>query len=260
MACGPPHLHPSPPPSNRLHSSIAAVCSAGNDAADLAQDVRDLNYFAPRRNGGATTPLIVVGNSDMNNQRYRTSNYLDRFEKGILSIYNVGCDTVAAHIHSGTEGAVQNSFRFLTDLDNGSSQSAALTAGVIAQFLSDWNVRRQLNSEGRERFAMRVKDYLLNMAVAQKGQFPDGIPRVSNGMAVGCGAGGPAITGRPDVPAPVTPPLTQTGLRAQKREVSQGSSLVVNPLASLVSEAATPGCLRQHQLTARQPPACYNLQ
>src|SRR3569833_2679394 len=101
MACGPPHLHPSPPPSNRLHSSIAAVCSAGNDAADLAQDVRDLNYFAPRRNGGATTPLFVVGNSDLINQLYRTSIKQDQNKKNKHSNNIVGCDTVAAHIHSG---------------------------------------------------------------------------------------------------------------------------------------------------------------
>jgi hypothetical protein len=48
---------------NLYNAGIVAVASAGNLEGLQNEEVADLSFHTPRRNGGANTPLIVVGNA-----------------------------------------------------------------------------------------------------------------------------------------------------------------------------------------------------
>ncbi|KAK4234520.1 peptidase S8/S53 domain-containing protein [Achaetomium macrosporum] len=76
---------------------VAAAASAGNlannrDAADFAK----LEAHTLRRNGGTNSPLVVVGNADDSGNRYITSNHVDTFGAGILTLYAPGVDILCA--------------------------------------------------------------------------------------------------------------------------------------------------------------------
>ncbi|PVH72962.1 hypothetical protein DL98DRAFT_608767 [Cadophora sp. DSE1049] len=220
---------------------IAAAASAGNFARSDAP-VNDLSYNTPRRNGGANSPLVVVGNNDLNNARWSTSQFLDRSLKGILSIYAVGVNCVcgeyiAANANTATS---QNSFRLLTDPspetgrdEQGTSQATAQTVGVIANMMADPAIQAQLVAEGLANFAMAVKTRLLLAAVGNKGTFDDSTPRLSNNISVPCP--GPSFAGRPIPPAPNQGPFRQVGLAPTYQEVASGLTV-----------------------TFPNPPNCYN--
>ncbi|KAL3456958.1 hypothetical protein BJX64DRAFT_293642 [Aspergillus heterothallicus] len=59
-------------------AGISAVASAGNDeTSDHNANYKDLSSSVPRGVGGRNTDLIVVGNSNWDTSRYRSSNYRD---------------------------------------------------------------------------------------------------------------------------------------------------------------------------------------
>lgn len=218
---------------------IAVVTSAGN-YAENNPPVNDLNFHTPRRNGGTNTPLIVVGNNDVNNQRYYKSQYVDSDNKGYLSIYAVGVDCVCGNWDSSqaNTAATQDQFRFLSDValdENGSSQATAQTVGVIAAMLNDPVKRATLASGGMSNFAMAVKTELIRMATANKGTFPDGIPRLSNDITIPCS--GDSVSGPPIPPAPNVPAeLNQNGLTPVLQEVYNGQAVTFqNPVSSPLS-------------------------
>ncbi|KAH6694937.1 hypothetical protein BKA61DRAFT_741936 [Leptodontidium sp. MPI-SDFR-AT-0119] len=221
---------------------IAAAASAGNYARS-DPPVNDLSYHTPRRNGGASSPLVVVGNNDLNNARWSTSQFLDRSLKGILSIYAVGVDCVcgeyiAANANTATS---QNSFRLLTNPspdggkdEQGTSQATAQTVGVMANMMSDPAIQAQLVAGGLANFAMAVKTRLLLAAVGNKGTFDDSTPRLSSNISIPCP--GPAFAGRPIPPAPNQALFRQVGLVPTYQEVASGLTV-----------------------TFPNPPNCYNM-
>lgn len=218
---------------------IAAVASAGN-FAERPSPVNELGFQTPRRNGGTNSPLIVIGNNNLNNVPYATSQIVDSGGLGILSMYAVGVNCVCGVWNStaANTAATQNSFKLLTDegLDeNGSSQATAQTAGIIANMLSDPTIRRQLTAGGLPNFAMAVKTKLIEIAATNKGTlFPDGIPRLSNGIAIPCT--GDTIPGPPNPPPPNTAPLEQTGLTPTFQDVASGDTVTFpNPVSSYSS-------------------------
>jgi len=223
---------------------IAAVQSAGN-GAQYPSPIDDLSFQTPRRNGGANTPLIVVGNNDINNVPYFSSQTVDSGGNGILSMYAVGVNCVCGMYNSTADNtaAAQNNFRLLTDPatngatgdENGSSQAAAQTVGIVANMLSDPTIRSQLVAGGLPNFAMAVKTKLIQIATTNKGvAFPDGFPRLSNGIAIPCL--GVAAQGAPSPPASNTPPLLQTGLTPTFQEVASGLTITFpNPVSSYSS-------------------------
>jgi hypothetical protein len=226
---------------------IAVVQSAGNSAA-LGSPLNDLAFQTPRRNGGANTPLIVIGNNNLNNVPYSSSQTVDSTQRGILSMYAVGVDCVCG-IYDNTAAntaAAQNSFNLLTDAtssgsfdENGSSQATAQTAGIIANMLMDPAIRQQLVAGGLPNFAMAVKTRLIQIAETNKGTlFPDGVPRLSNGIAIPCP--GVANPGPPIPPLPNRAPLQQTGLAPTYQEVASGLTVTFpNPVSSYSSPSTS---------------------
>lgn len=221
-------------------AGIAAVKSAGN-LGERTDTVADLSFGTPTRNGGTNTPLIVVGNNHINNQRYRTSQIADSTNKGILSIYAVGVDTVAAVYDrtSANTAVSQNKFRLLQDKvtpqdfdENGTSQAAAITTGVIASLLADPTLRGSLVAGGIPNFAMAVKKLILDMARDNKGMFPDGTPRLSNGISIPCP--GPGMQGRPGPQLEDRPPPNQQGLTPVYQEVANGQTITFPALVSYI--------------------------
>ncbi|KAH7395411.1 hypothetical protein BKA64DRAFT_577524, partial [Cadophora sp. MPI-SDFR-AT-0126] len=219
---------------------IAAAASAGNFAG-LDPPVNDLSYNTPRRNGGANTPLVVVGNNDLNNARWTTSQFVDRSLKGILSIYAVGVDCVcgeyiAANPNTATS---QNSFRLLTNPspetgkdEQGTSQATAQTVGIMANMMSDPVIQAQLMAGGLANFAMAAKTRLLLAAVGNKGTFDDSTPRLSSNISIPCP--GPAFAGRPIPPAPNQAPFRQAGLLPAYQEIASGLTVTSpNPVSLL---------------------------
>lgn len=206
-------------------AGIAAVKSAGN-YADHDGDVTDLSFGTPGRNGGTNTPLIVAGNNEINNIRYKTSQIVDSSNKGILSLYAVGVEDIAA-VYDDTSpntAASQNTFKVLEDSgmldENGSSQASAITTGVIANLLGDPTIRASLVAGGLPNFAAAVKKFVLDMSGTNKGTFPDGIPRLSNGFSIPCP--GPGVNGRPIPPVETRPASPVKGLTPVFREVANG--------------------------------------
>lgn len=203
---------------------IAVAASAGNQAERAAPE-NDISYRTPQRNGGANSPLIVVGNSNLDNTRYTTSIYVDSSGLGILSIYAVGVDCVCGNYEFADPTNLQG-FALLTDTFNGNSQATAQTVGVIANMLMDPAKQAQLVAGGLSNFAMAVKTELLRIAVANKDlKFPDGIPRLSNDISIPCP--GPAVPRPLPYSLPQAPPLQQ-GLVPIYQEIASGDTVVVN--------------------------------
>jgi hypothetical protein len=203
---------------------VAAAASAGNLAnrPDLAQFAK-LEAYTPRCNGGTNSPLVVVGNADDTGNRYATSNYEDSNNAGILTVYAPGVDVLCA-VKTGTNAWGKE--------PPGTSQSTALTAGLMAYFLSDPVLQAQFTAGGVQNMPMRLKQHLISVATAQKGiggwgdANTDHVPRLSNGENVECLTGN-VVQGAPLVPAFVVPPDTATGMFFSATEVSQGLNLVL---------------------------------
>ena len=227
---------------------IAVVTSAGNSALLHAQPgQKDISFYTPARLGGADTPLIVVGNSEFNDARYRTSTFNDGSGKSILSLYAQGTNCVcgAWDIGAANLASAQNKFKLLTDTpntadENGSSQAAAQTVGVIANMITNPDLHRRLIQGGLSSFAMAVKNELLQMSDTYKGAFPDSKPRLSNGMGIPCG---PAIhQGSPPLPPENIPNLWQVDLTAQITNIATGMQVTDPNPVSLAHSSACALC------------------
>ncbi|KAK4226037.1 hypothetical protein QBC38DRAFT_529662 [Podospora fimiseda] len=101
-------------------NKLVAVMSSGN-----YEDER-LTERTPRTNGGRDTPLIVIGNANLDGSRYIQSTYLDDDNKGILTAYAMG-----VMIHCANPQDTNDYHR-----DTGSSPATATTAGYISLMLA----------------------------------------------------------------------------------------------------------------------------
>ncbi|KAL4877591.1 hypothetical protein BJY04DRAFT_230551 [Aspergillus karnatakaensis] len=167
---------------------VTLVASAGNGelSAGSAEE-RDLYYQIPRGKGGRDTSLIVVGNAQYDNTRYPTSQDRDRENRGILTLYNVGTNVDCAVLNwddraDNTQFSVQ---------PPGTSQATAITAGMVAYFLSQPDLKAQFAAGGTNGIPMAVKRYLLDTANKYKldAGMSDGIPRAALGEVVPCYGG-----------------------------------------------------------------------
>lgn len=204
-------------------TGVAAAASAGNWANVQGRELfATLEAQTPRRNGGADSPLVVVGNADQTGNRYEASNWVDTNNAGILTLYAPGTDILCA-VRDGT-----NAWNIEPP---GTSQATAVTAGLMAYFLSDPALHAQFNDGGAWNMPMRLKQYLVQVSTAQKGiggwgdPNTDNVPRLSNGENVECDAN--VVQGAPPVPAFVMPPQTATGKRLGTSVVSEGLSVVL---------------------------------
>ncbi|KAF2495147.1 subtilisin-like protein [Lophium mytilinum] len=209
-------------------AGIVTVCSAGNWGEHPDANVQRLDYQTPRSNGGSGTPLIVVGNSQPDGTPNPKSQTSDPDGKGILSIYNLGTN-------------VQCAFKSAPDAwgkdPDGTSQATAITAGMMAYFLSNADIQKEWANTGIANLPMAAKNYLLDLGKLQKGRkWTDGIPRASTGDMVPCqnGIAGP-------VPIPTFQvPGDGTGLTLQTTPVTNGETVVFSPLVSPQSSLRGP--------------------
>jgi hypothetical protein len=210
--------------SKYWENGIVTVSSAGNYAQEVSS-FQFLDRVSPRKAGGASTPHIVVGNAMPDGTRNPTSQFLESVQpaKGILSIYNIGTSVQCALASGNDDWGV---------VPDGTSQATAITAGMIAYFLSDPTLVSQFKSNGGlASLPAAVKAFLINLGAQQRlNTFGDNIPRASLGDVMGpCTGGGP---GPVPVPAFVVPGAA-TGLRVTTAPVTSGTS-VVFPLNQLV--------------------------
>ncbi|KAL5332274.1 hypothetical protein BJX70DRAFT_404762 [Aspergillus crustosus] len=157
---------------------ISTVTGAGNyeDDPDADERKKDLATGFPRSLGGATRPLIVVGNMESDDERAPSSVYKDSSNSGILTLYNQGTDIECATLDSEWMAGI-----------TGTSGAAALTAGLIAHYLSQPDLKAQFQEGGLRRLAMKVKKYVLDQSILYKGlRDDDGIPRAALGDLVPC--------------------------------------------------------------------------
>jgi hypothetical protein len=188
-----------------------------------------MEAHSPRRNGGADSPLVVVGNADHTGNRYESSNWVDKNNKGILTLYAPGVDILCAVKTATNAFAIE---------PPGTSQATAVTAGLMAYFLSDPVLHAQFTAGGPKNMPMRLKQYLIEVSTQQKGiggwgdENTDNIPRLSNGENVECSEN--VVQGAPEVPAYVSPPQTATGKVLATSVVSEGMNVVL-PAALRVS-------------------------
>jgi hypothetical protein len=165
---------------------------------------------------------VVVGNADDSGNRYITSNHVDTFGKGILTLYAPGVDVLCA---------VKTATNAWGKEPPGTSQATAATAGLMAYFLSDPVLRGQFTQGGVGNMPMRLKQYLIQVSTQKKGiggwgdQFTDNIPRLSNGENVECG--GNVVQGAPPVPGYVSPPETAVDRTLTTVPVSSGLTVVL---------------------------------
>ncbi|KAK6544772.1 hypothetical protein TWF694_001455 [Orbilia ellipsospora] len=159
------------------------ITAAGNGGEE------DISELFPQNFGGRVTPMIVVGNNQLDNVRWYESQYRDKYDSGLLTIYAVGTEAYCAD----TEDSGDSGFRRWT----GTSMATAYVAGVVASLISDpveipglgLNIN---NLDDLPAYTMRVKARLLQMAAQVKGtNFPaDGdtpnVPRVAYGPAIPC--------------------------------------------------------------------------
>ncbi|RAH81716.1 hypothetical protein BO86DRAFT_399552 [Aspergillus japonicus CBS 114.51] len=206
---------------------IAVVCSAGNDAAQQRDPAQlDLNYLYPRGKGGADTPLIVVGNALFDNSRNPNSQFRDNDQRGILTLYNVGTNVDCATVGYNDQGVDTSQLNVYAVEPAGTSQATAITAGMIAYYLSQPDLRAQFMANGLGSMSKAIKTYLQNTANQYKldAGLTDGIPRAALGDVVPCTrgtAGRPAINPNPFVPA-------ATDLRQLVRtQVTDGTTVVI---------------------------------
>lgn len=203
---------------------VAAASSAGNyaDNPSLALYAQ-LETYTPRCNGGANSPLVVVGNADSTGNRYASSNWVDTNNAGILTVYAPGVDILCA---------VKDNTNAWAKEPPGTSQATALTAGLMAYFLSDPVLYAQFNAGGSQNMPMRLKQHLIAVSTAQKGiggrgdANSDNVPRLSNGENVECNDAN-VVQGAPPVPAFAMPPDTATGKALTEMGVSEGLSVVL---------------------------------
>ncbi|KAJ4288360.1 hypothetical protein N0V88_007399 [Collariella sp. IMI 366227] len=206
-----------------FNMGVAAAASAGNyaDKPSFAQWAT-LQAHSPRRNGGANSPLVVVGNADKDGKRYPSSNWVDEANAGILTHYMLGDDILCA-VKDGTNAYNKE--------PAGTSQATAATAGLMAYFLSDPDLNAQFNAGGPQNMPMRLKQHLVAVSTAQKGvngwndPDTDHIPRLATGENVECDSN--VVAGAPPVPEYVSPPQTATGRQLAWSEVSNGMSVVL---------------------------------
>jgi hypothetical protein len=202
---------------------VAATASAGNWAnrPDLAEFAK-LEAQTPRRNGGTNSPLVVVGNADQSGNRYESSNHVDTNNAGILTLYAPGTNILCA---------VKDNTDAWNIEPPGTSQATALTAGLMAYFLSDPVLHAQFVDGGVQNMPMRLKQYLIDVSTANKGiggwgdPNTDNVPRISNGENVECSTD--VQQGAPPVPAFVMPPQSATGKQFASTEISQGLTVVL---------------------------------
>ncbi|KAL5334298.1 hypothetical protein BJX70DRAFT_405543 [Aspergillus crustosus] len=196
---------------------ISTVASAGNDEGKgYSNTITDLSYALPRGAGGTNTPLIVVGNAQYDNERYRTSNYRDSGSRGILSVYNVGTDVECGVLNS--EWAVEA---------GGSSQATAITAGMVAYYLTQPALKEQFMASGLEEFARNVKRHVVDTATTYKWGgccWADNIPRAALGDVVRCFGG---QEGRPEIQ---TPRGAVTDHRLVTTGITEGTTVVTSSL------------------------------
>ena len=214
-------------------AGMATVCSAGNEELfDTSAEQRDLSARVPRGKGGADTPLIVVGNNRFDNSRYPTSQFRDAKNLGILTLYNVGtdvdCATIATDPDTGVyDPAVTNQYGIEPA---GTSQATAITAGMIAYFMSQPALSTRFNVNGLGGRALAIKRYL--QFTANKYKFDagvdDGIPRAALGDVVPCTGG---TAGNPTVLTPFDPPAGFPRTLATT-QVTNGQTVVIDPVVS----------------------------
>ncbi|KAL5332569.1 peptidase S8/S53 domain-containing protein, partial [Aspergillus crustosus] len=157
---------------------IVTVAAAHNyaDKPFATEDMKDLAQGLPRALGGANRPLIVVGNAQHDNTRFSSSCYEDSSDSGILTLYNYGTSVECATLDS----------KWMADI-TGTSGATALTAGQIAYYLSQPDLKAQFQADGLPNMAMNVKNYLREQGRIYKGlDEGDGIPRAALGDLMPC--------------------------------------------------------------------------
>ncbi|CEL06505.1 hypothetical protein ASPCAL09681 [Aspergillus calidoustus] len=211
---------------------VSVVCSAGNDQTQQRPaEQLDLSYFLPRGKGGADTPLIVVGNSFYNNSRHPSSQYGDSGELGILSLYNVGTNVDCATIKYTTGDKplpILNEVSSYSIQPAGTSQATAITAGMIAYYMGQPELKARFMANGVSQMPMAIKSYMRTIAVRYKGAPADGIPRAASGDVIPCADGTP---GRPPiVDLELSLPTSATPRTFATTQVTDGEALVISPI------------------------------
>ncbi|PVH74819.1 subtilisin-like protein, partial [Cadophora sp. DSE1049] len=166
---------------NRLfQKGIVVVCSAGNHGLFGIP----LNDKTPRVHGGRNTPLIVVGATTSDENRWSGSQVIDPNNDGILSIYANGVDVVSASFMDDD----------LYTTATGTSEATAQTSGLIAYLLANDVLQAQFAANGLENVALAVKNHIRLLATNMKGiartdpalGTPDTVPRLANGESIQC--------------------------------------------------------------------------
>ncbi|KAL3456957.1 hypothetical protein BJX64DRAFT_29870 [Aspergillus heterothallicus] len=108
----------------------------------------------------------------------------------------------------------------------GTSQATAITAGMIAYFLAQPELKADWTRNGVQDVPGLAKQYLVDTATKYKGDFAavDGIPRAALGETVPCTGGTPGRPAQQDARTGVTDHTLPTG------QVTDGSQVVTNPL------------------------------
>jgi len=124
-------------------ANIAVVIAAGNNA----ETNPDLTQNSPQKWGGSSTPYIVVGAADQNGLRGPFSNYRDSNRKGIFSLYNHGVNVLSV---------LPETSSFFKSQD-GTSQAAALTSGLLSALIGQGQATPQLAKETLQRIGTTKK-------------------------------------------------------------------------------------------------------
>lgn len=213
---------------------IVVVCSAGNGGS-----AKPLNEETPRMHGGRNTPLIVVGATEFDENRWWQSQHIDPNDDGILSIYANGANVLSAWSRDDDQYRTAS----------GTSEATAVTSGLIAYLIANDVLQAQLLQAGlTSNFATAVKAHIRQLGTSMKGHTrfdplgtPDNVPRLSNGEAVEClQQNGQVSQPTYQMPMPelqqILPPAYPTIL------VAEGLDIVV-PQAELVSSSPLPASL-----------------
>jgi hypothetical protein len=196
----------------------------------MTTQARDLSAKFPRGKGGYNSNLIVVGNARYDNSRFPTSQYLDAGHLGILTLYNVGDDVDCAIVSFDNHGNPRNSDVTWGVEPSGTSQATAITAGMIAYYMSQPALSEQFRASSVDAVPFAVKRFLQNTANKFKlsASISDGIPRAALGEVLPCRGG---TRGTPAVQTPFVP---NPGFlrRLTTTQVTDGEIVVINPLVS----------------------------
>lgn len=205
---------------------IVVVCSAGNQGLHGFP----LNLHTPRLHGGTDTPLIVVGATSFDENRWSGSQVIDPNDQGILSIYANGVDVVSASFQGDD----------LYTTATGTSEATALTSGLVAYLLANDVLQAQFLTDGLSNVAINVKNHIRQLATRMKGvartdpslNTPDTVPRLANGESIQC----PIQNGQVVHPTYQFPPQSQEILPAAFPSILVAEGLdVVLPQNQLVS-------------------------